>query len=511
MTWDRVAGWIDNPIFMKHIRSRLRPQAFATSLAVVLILCLCIAYGGYHWDVFKTGGVAGSLLALQAIILVILGAGQVGAAVNGARASGILDFHRVSPLTPTEMTLGFFFGAPIREYLQFAATLPFLALCVMAEAPSLRGLVQLMILLIALAWTFQGLAMFGALVSKVKNPSGSMVGVFVFIFFIGGYLFLGGVSSVNAVEGDRRLSFYGLSLPWVPVVLIYQVPFLFYIFLAARRKMESARLHPLSKLQAIAAMLTFAALILGGIWRQEAHEVLEVVALYLLVVPAILLTILVTPTQAEDYKGLWRARKQGRSRLPWWDDLAVNWPFLVIVAAIVLAAGTLAGSAARGSETVIGTGRPMGSFRLALATGVLTVAYFGLALQFFLLRFAGRGKMYFGLFLFLVWLLPLVAGAIQSFSWRPGRQETSGALAFALSPLAGIAMTATVDEPALRTVVQAAAITPALLFTFVFNSLLIAARRRLLKAVYLAGVARQPPAEGSDAAEPAREGPIEAE
>ena len=66
-------------------------------------------------------------------------AGQLG---RGRReASGILDFHRVSPLTPAELTLGFFFGAPIREYVLFACTLPFAALCLAFGVPSVHGFV----------------------------------------------------------------------------------------------------------------------------------------------------------------------------------------------------------------------------------------------------------------------------------------------------------------------------------------------------------------------------------
>src|SRR5262245_23460129 len=421
MGWDLVRDWFDNPIFVKHVRSRLRPQAFFTSLAVVLILCLCIAYGGYQLQSFQSGGAAGALLALQAVLLVIMSAGQVGASVNGARASGILDFHRVSPLTPTQMTLGFFFGAPIREYLLFAATLPFAFLCMAFGVPSLRGFVQIVVMLFAMAWTLQGVTLLNGLISKARNPTGSLVGVIVLIWFLSGAMVSGGIYSINLVEGERRLSFFGVSLPWLPVVLLYQMPLLLFLFLSARRKMESARMHPLSKPQAMAAMLTCAILVLGGIWKQEYPEILAIVALYLLVVPAILLTLMVTPTQAEYCKGLLRARKQGRTRLPWWNDLSVNWVFLAILAALVLAAGTIAGSAAAGMPDPFAGSRPSGSFPLALATGVLVVAYFGLAFQYFLLRFAARGRMYFGLFLFLAWLLPLLAGSIQALAtaWRP--------------------------------------------------------------------------------------------
>jgi hypothetical protein len=60
----------------------------------------------------------------------------------------------------------------------------------------------------------------------------------------------------------------------------------------------------------------------------------------------------------------------------------------------------------------------------------------------------------------------------------PMNGETQGQVIFSLSPLAGIGLTATTTgSESYRLGIEAAAITPALLFAFVFNSLLIAARR----------------------------------
>jgi hypothetical protein len=44
----------------------------------------------------------------------------------------------------------------------------------------------------------------------------------------------------------------------------------------------------------------------------------------------------------------------------------------------------------------------------------------------------------------------------------------------------------------MATAIRGAAITPALLFTFVFNSLLVGARKRVIKAVYVASANRKP-------------------
>jgi hypothetical protein len=484
--WDSLQYWINNPILVKHIRSRLRLQPLLTSLAVVVMLNLCLAYAGYELNWYKTGTVAGCIVAMQVVLLVVMGAAQVNASVNGARASGILDFHRVSPLTATELTLGFFFGAPIREYVLVAATLPFTVLCMAFGIPSFRGFLQLMIIVLTSSWLIHGVMLLNGLISKAKNPSGGMVGVIVFLVFFLSSIVMGAQYSVNVVEGDHRLNFFGISLPWLPAVLLYQLPTLFFLLLAGTRKMESQRMHPLSKPQAIIAMCTFAVLVVGGIWKQESYEIFQVASLYLLSVPAILLTMMITPTQAEYAKSLYRAQKLGRTRLPWWDDLSVNWITLVILAAIVLTAGTVAGTMAVGTIDPLAGRQPTGPYSLALAAAVLTVAYHGLALQFFQLRFGKRGVMYFALFLFVVWGLPLLAGSIHSMAAGPMSSSEAGYPIFALSPVAGIAMIFTVGQEPMAYSVQASTLTPILLFTFVFNYLVVTARRRVMKSVFAA-------------------------
>ena len=82
--WDRVREWIDNPILVKHIRSRLRLQSVLSSLIVLVLVNLCLAYGGYKLEWYNTGTVAGWIVTMQIVILAILGAAQVNASVNGA-------------------------------------------------------------------------------------------------------------------------------------------------------------------------------------------------------------------------------------------------------------------------------------------------------------------------------------------------------------------------------------------------------------------------------------------
>jgi hypothetical protein len=488
MGWERFAEWLDNPILVKHVRSRLRTQPLTSSIVITLVLCLLIAWAGFQLNLYISGGTFGMFLALQAVILGVMGASQVGSSVGAARASGILDFHRVSPLSPAELVLGFFFGAPVREYILFACTLPFSMFCVVAGTPDFRGFVQLMILLVVSSWVLHGCSLLNALILRKQAGSRGVVGLVVFLGLMSGSFLPAFGRIAGVVEGDPRLNFFGVSLPWLAVVLLYQFAVLFFLYLASRRKMDSERTHPFSKVQALGAMTVLGLLILGGTWSLTDFAEAGLAILYVLVIVGILLTSTVTPTQAEYYKGLWRAQKLGRRGLPFWDDLAPNRPWLAALCTLILIVATLAWGRLSGAASSIQASVRDG-FPLAIANGVLVVAYFGLALQYFLLRFGRRGTNFLSLFLFLIWVVPLVAGTIIVIADHRG-DGGPAQMVYAISPIAGIGLSSgaaagTGGGPDYRAV-AGAAITPSLLFTFVFNGLVTAARRRVRKAVLIA-------------------------
>lgn len=487
-----VREWLDNPILVKHIRSRLRPQPLASGVAVVLILCLCIAWAGVQSDLFQKGTAFGLYLCLQAVILVVMGGSQVGLATAGAKSSGILDFHRVSPVPSTALVLGFFFGAPIREYALFAVTLPFSVFCLAFGEPSFRGFVQLMIALVLIAWIVHGLALLnGLLVRSHRGTMGVMGLAGVFFLFLGVPLLFWASNASSLVEMDVRLRFYWLFLPWLAVVLIMAGPILFLLFLASRRKMESDLNHPLSKPQGLAALGLIGFVLEGVCWRGDFGQatiqapvnrdnllVINITLLYLMVVGGLILAAMVTPNRAEYLKGLWRASNQGRNRLSVWHDLSLNRIFTAAACLAILAIASIAGSHL--DQTPGPQYAHPGSFSLATATAVLVVGYLGLALQFFLLQFGRRGTTYFTLFLFIVWLVPVMIGAILAAGPRGDSPESASLLILNLSPVVGIGFLAAPMAEFSRTVhltAQACAFTPAALFLFVFGSLLTMAQR----------------------------------
>jgi hypothetical protein len=114
---------------------------------------------------------------------------------------------------------------------------------------------------------------------------------------------------------------------------------------------------------------------------------------------------------------------------------------------------------------------------LAIAIGVLVVAYFGLALQYFQLSFPKFGVNFAGLFFFLAWGLPIIIGAM--FASGPPISYHASRIIFAISPITGIALSATPGSDPEIAEIQFAALCPTLLFAFIFSGLAVSARRRI--------------------------------
>ena len=97
----RAEMLLDNPMLVKHLRSRLRRGQVLPWVSVIVVLCLCVVWAGQAFGIYANGTALAMVLGLEVLILVFAGAQQVGGAVGGARESGILDFHRVSPQPPS--------------------------------------------------------------------------------------------------------------------------------------------------------------------------------------------------------------------------------------------------------------------------------------------------------------------------------------------------------------------------------------------------------------------------
>jgi hypothetical protein len=131
----RHSGWKiwANPIFRRYCQSRLRPRGLGVALLITLLIAgflyFMVRTLGIHQNNLKVPdaerGTLIPLLILQWLILFVLGTAQVSGGMTAETDEGVIDYQRLIPMSPISKVLGYLFGLPIREYVMFAATLPF--------------------------------------------------------------------------------------------------------------------------------------------------------------------------------------------------------------------------------------------------------------------------------------------------------------------------------------------------------------------------------------------------
>ncbi len=512
---DLADALLDNPILIKHIRSRLRPTQVIPWIAILAVLGACIVYAGHHasW-LFGDPAAIKTLIGLQIFMLAFGGSNQINLSLGGARESGILDFHRVTPIPPWVDTLGFLLGAPIREYVLAGVLVPFLFLSaslvdVGDSWAGIRIVAQIEFGLVVSIWVIHAMTLLGVLTRK--KPRGSVLGGIATVVFLLFLLYLGSIGIYVGTdwlfETDRSVNFFGKKIPWLVWLLIHEIPVLGFLGLAVTRKMSGERTHAYSKRQALACLATLSTLLIGTDWnvaRLFTHvvpyeptppDMVMIGSIYAMSFMGIVLALAITPDLGEYIKGVRRAGRVGGKRPSPWSDAGCNRLVLVALCAILLI----------GASVVVGIVghqgvRPQATWSYAymsvpprmtdrewlasrqsvmsrpIVVGVLTLAYVGLAQQYFLLRTRRSGMTLLSLFLFLTWLLPLAIGASVG---TARNDQWLTAPIMALSPITGLALSSGLGGREGIDLIRIAALGPPITFAFVFNFLLVAAQRKV--------------------------------
>ncbi|MEN6301761.1 MAG: hypothetical protein ABFD96_03510, partial [Armatimonadia bacterium] len=378
-----------------------------------------------------------------------VGTSEIANAVAGARASGMLDFHRISPQSPVATAAGFILGAPIREWVLTAVTIPFsIGACCTAKPGPLGGLV-VFVVLIASALLFHTIALLVGTTTPASRSTGGPVALLVFILHSTGatlpvalFTVVPTAMAVMGVErpGLIRDTFYMVKLPVPLLSLLHILPMLALVFIAGVRRMRSERVPIYSKLQAVAFQAAMAFLVLGDVLGLAPFEgnpsFGSLIGIYLLSISGALLSLACTPGAGEYAKGIWRACKQGLAHPGAWEDRAANWQPVAALVGIMMVAGLLASAPEVMANGLEKAGAVLASLVVA-AAAVVTVAS---GRQAFGLRYRKAGAGYLGLFFFVVWVLPIIVGALLEASKGGLLNSSSEAMkyAWALSPLTGI-------------------------------------------------------------------------
>ena len=200
-----------NPLIVRGIRERLRFKNLISSGLFSLILCSTL-YLAAFLDGMQTilpAEVSPSgekelisipmngareaftvLLILQGFYLMFLGTGRVASVTAEEKETGLLDYQRMTPMSPPAKILGYLFGLPAREYFMFFLTLPFLIHCAVVGEIPLLNLLHLYAVFFSSVILYHLTAhVIGMVVSKPRAASWvariSVLGLYIFLPVLG--------------------------------------------------------------------------------------------------------------------------------------------------------------------------------------------------------------------------------------------------------------------------------------------------------------------------------------
>lgn len=457
-----------NPIFRRYCRSRLRPKGLGVMLLLTFILtgfffALLRALALHQFEsVDAERAPLIALLVIQALILFLLGTGQVAGGMTAEGDEGVIDYQRLAPMSPLAKTLGYLFGLPVREYVLFLATVPFSLWCVVkGEVPwsitlQLYGVFFSSVILYHLTglvcgtvinnrrWAFL-VSMGAVFFLYTAVPQLAKFGLVYFKYLTIYPVFEECLpfllpedagAAMETIQHFRPLArFFNLDLPQAVFTLVSQGVFSLTGIVMIWRRWRKTDSHLLGKIWSVALFGWVQLVFLGNAlpliysgelfpsrsigsmfqiqppsfdWEPKPMEAVLMAGVYGVVtlVLMILLILVITPNYETQVRGWRRARKLGHSRLPRLGDSASS--FWWTVAMVLLGTGGWFFFTERIIESHWFYGNVSLSIFLAY---LLPLAIGGLGFQALL---EGKGHRVATLFFILLGVLPVLAAVVMS-------------------------------------------------------------------------------------------------
>lgn len=409
----------DNPLLIRHLRSNLRAPRPGYLTGIVVLLSSLLMFAGYKAKALDDSGFYTFFFSCQILAMCLAGTSQVAASISNSNDSGILDFHRITPLSPVTTTLGFMIGGAVREHLIALLLVPFTLMCALFSQVGIVGFLTSTLVLISSTLLFHSLGLTAGLVAKrgkTRNVNSGLIFLILIALACSGLVSEGlpipgmltaGPALAEAKVAGIRLNavpptFFGIQFPVFLQSLFYQIPLILFLVVAATRRMESATAMFFSKSTAVAFLVTIAAMSLGGVIEHPKLDAVWLVPIlaYLEFIIALLMVLAITPNQGQYQGGARRAKRIGMGRPPLWQDDSSNRAAVFVMATLAIATVQII-------QTLVPALNIDARLWRVAGTATWAIAYFGFATQYFSLKHQNHGKLRLMMFLFLFWILPL--------------------------------------------------------------------------------------------------------
>jgi len=369
-----LGGWnvLRNPLLVKSVRQRLRVRDLVAWCAVTVLVTTLVFVGTYFTATERnladpTAAARAAfvpIMFIQGFILIFLGTGSVASGITVERMDGTLDYHRMTPMSPTAKILGYLFGLPVREYVMFLTTVPFVVICVVKGGLGVLRVAELYLVFFVSTWLYHMTGMVAGMIARRPRRAGWFARLMVIALYLlfprfasFGFTFLGHLTFLPAwyaiMAGELQLAARGADLARYDTVrfftvalrptlysLLVQGGLLVCFFSIVRRKWLQATSHAFSKGGALVFHGAVQVLVLGSLWPfltgqrtiafvadgvvQLRHQWAGVFYCFFFIsgLSGLALIHSITPSRHAFGRGLRRARKLGWRRVRWSADEA---------------------------------------------------------------------------------------------------------------------------------------------------------------------------------------------
>src|ERR1700676_4071143 len=268
-------SFFSTPEFIRNARGQLRLGRVVTT--VVICGAVSLAIGFSFWAQHGIGSFPSNwgmnllkvTILLQALVLAAGGGIACVNAIHKEKEQNTFDFQRVTRLTPLELTLGKFFGAPLLSYVIFVCLMPLALFAAEMGRAKVSFVIAAYAVLIAGALAFNALGLLISLLT-VRGSHGAAIVFLLVLLFVGasqgdggiGMFLLGSVSpffaAVVMADGwnvpphavatdDHRVEvrdvFFGQPMSHLAVLLALDLVFVFWVLLAVVGNVKRAPNH----------------------------------------------------------------------------------------------------------------------------------------------------------------------------------------------------------------------------------------------------------------------------
>ena len=478
-----LAVW-NNPIIWKNFKSRLRVQALFHLMLVLIVsafMTLTIFSGVDRIEADPVQAARAGILPLgifQWLILTLSGTGRISSGIIHERVTGTIAYTRLTPMSPMAKLLGYLFGLPVREYIAFAITMPFMVFLLIRGQIPLSVIVPVYLVffsstllyhligtvfgLVLKEWRMSVLLTIGIVILiNLVLPFFSYLGFpflqyltirpvvveKVFPYLAEGSAWLGNIPDVIV---NTRVDFFNWKISTTFFSLLLQGSLIFTLGLMVYRKWENSFNHALSKIYAVFFFIGLQIFCIGTLWPnltfnpdstlgqlrvpqgapvEEFAVLIPMIYSFFSLCCVFWLLYVITPTRDEYRSGLLRAKKNGLlhiGKLTRFDDQAGS-----LIPAIALAVCT-AGFLLVVQTTMMNLGPlsdiPLTSidyFKLPLAA-VVIILYYYVSLEY--LEFNK-----FAVLFLCLWIVPLLVSIFLAVAFE---FEESVVYIASISPIA---------------------------------------------------------------------------